>query len=226
MFFIQKIQGIKEGDKVLEIGPGSDPYFRSDVLLELEYNDDNDRVLQFGHQNKLKTTKKVVYYDGKIFPFKSSEFDYVICSHVLEHVDDLDLFLSEIFRVAKRGYFEFPLITYEYMYNIQAHLNYLRFDGDKLLVLKKNKTAIADFKEINLFFLETLRNGYSHAIVKMPELFIQGFEWDKPFKVEYLDNMQLLIPDYKDQIINYEGGPSIKSTFKLLIGLLKKKIYR
>jgi ubiquinone/menaquinone biosynthesis C-methylase UbiE len=181
-------------------------------------------VAQFGHHNKLQTTKKVVYYDGKKFPFEDSEFDYVICSHVLEHVDDVDLFLSEIFRVAKQGYFEFPLITYEYLYNVQAHLNYLRFDGEKLLLLKKNKTAIQDFKEINLFFLETLRNGFSHAIVKMPELFIQGFEWNKSFEVEYLKDIKLLMPDYQGQIIKYEFNPSIKSTFQLLLKLLKNKI--
>ena len=41
-------------------------------------------------------------------PFKDKEFDYVILSHVLEHVPNLLEFVSEIERVSKAGYIELP----------------------------------------------------------------------------------------------------------------------
>ena len=41
-------------------------------------------------------------------PFKDKEFDYVILSHVLEHVPNLLEFVSELERIAKAGYIELP----------------------------------------------------------------------------------------------------------------------
>jgi len=126
MFFPQRITKIKESDKVLEIGPGADPHPRSDVLLELEFESQEDYSRQFGHDRKLETKKKILFYDGKSFPFKDKEFDYVICAHVLEHVEDVESFLSELFRVSKRGYVEYPLAYYEYLYNFDVHLNFVK----------------------------------------------------------------------------------------------------
>ena len=37
MFFPEKIKCIKKTDKVLEIVPGNTPFYRSDVLLELKF---------------------------------------------------------------------------------------------------------------------------------------------------------------------------------------------
>src|SRR3989338_4698530 len=37
------------------------------------------------------------------YPFKKSEFDYVYCSHVLEHVNDLFKTLKELERITRTG---------------------------------------------------------------------------------------------------------------------------
>ena len=121
MFFAEKILSIKPSDKVLEIGPGATPYFRSDVFLEKEYETETELIAQSGHVGLLNTDKRVVTYDGFVFPFSNNEFDYVICSHVLEHVENVEMFLKEIQRVAKRGYLEFPTIYYDYIYNFPEH---------------------------------------------------------------------------------------------------------
>lgn len=41
-------------------------------------------------------------------PFKDKEFDFVYCSHVLEHVVDPIRACRELMRVARRGYIETP----------------------------------------------------------------------------------------------------------------------
>ncbi|MBN2349970.1 MAG: class I SAM-dependent methyltransferase [Bacteroidales bacterium] len=43
--------------------------------------------------------------DVQQMPFKSNEFDVVICNHVLEHVEDDTRAMSEILRVLKKGGF-------------------------------------------------------------------------------------------------------------------------
>jgi SAM-dependent methyltransferase len=184
MFFPQKIKNIRPGDRVLEIGPGSDPHPRSDVLLELKYGTDEDRKAQFGHGTGLQSDKKIVFYDGTIFPFADQSFEYVICSHVLEHVDNVEFFLKEIFRVASKGYMEYPLAYYEYLYNFDVHLNLLKFDQGILYCLKKEDTRLNDFKEIQSFYLNALRNGHSSHIDNLLPLMMEGFEWEHDFKVK------------------------------------------
>ncbi len=192
MFFPERITQIKLKDRVLEIGPGADPHPRSDVLLEMSFDDPTEYEKQFGHDRALATDKTVVFYDGRIFPFADKEFDYVICSHVLEHVPDPDLFLAEIFRVGKRGYFEYPLVYYEYMHNIDAHLNYLKFVNGRLCYMMKRDTPIDLFRPIQAFFLDALRKGYTRSINDMIDHLIEGFEWDAPFPIERVYDLPTL----------------------------------
>ena len=56
----------------------------------------------------------IVYDLDKIpYPFKDSEFDYVNCSHIIEHVAEPFEFLKEICRISKPGA-EIRIITPHY----------------------------------------------------------------------------------------------------------------
>ncbi len=139
MFFPERILSINEDDRVLEIGPGSKPHPRSDILLELNYKDNEERIAQFGCNQSLTTDKQILFYDGNKFPFKNKEFDYIICSHVLEHVDNVELFISELQRVGKKGYLEFPTVYYDYIFNFEVHLNFLLWDGSAIKWMRKSE---------------------------------------------------------------------------------------
>ena len=41
-------------------------------------------------------------------PFKDNEFDFVIASHVIEHVEDFEFFIKELEIKSKKGYIELP----------------------------------------------------------------------------------------------------------------------
>lgn len=116
---------------VLEVGAGGNPYPRANVLLDamestVERNEQqliNDRPLVLGLCEEL--------------PFKDKVFDYVIASHVLEHTDDPEKFLSELMRVGKAGYIETPEGWFEKMCPFTYHrLEVSNIEG-KLLIRKK-----------------------------------------------------------------------------------------
>ncbi len=190
MFFPERIINIKTTDKVLEIGPGADPYFRSDVLLEMRFEKEEEYQRQFGHTGSLQSNKPLVFYDGKKFPFSDKEFDYVICSHVLEHVPDVMGFLEEVFRVAGKGYFEYPLIYYEYLYNFDVHVNYLKFDGKNLNYMRKQDTPLDFFRPVQQFFYQSLQKGHVKLINDLLPLFMEGFEWEGRFSCTQVHQLE------------------------------------
>ncbi|MFQ6044045.1 MAG: class I SAM-dependent methyltransferase, partial [Candidatus Poribacteria bacterium] len=91
---------IDPADFVLEIGSGHDPKTRSDVLCDKFIDDDIQRG------GKIITDRPIVAADGQYLPFADKSFDYIICSHILEHVENPALLLNELMRVGYRGYIE------------------------------------------------------------------------------------------------------------------------
>lgn len=101
---------INKNDKVLEIGPGHNPTYRSNVIVEKFIDTNYHRcgdVKIYPHQT-------FVHADGEKLPFKDKEFDYVICNQVLEHVEHPEAFVKELCRVARRGYIETPSLLGEW----------------------------------------------------------------------------------------------------------------
>lgn len=188
MFFPERIRAIGPRDRVLEIGPGSKPHRRSDVLLEHSF-DDETALRQRGGTPPLKTSKEIVFYDGKDFPFKDKEFDYVICSHVIEHVTDVEKFCSEMFRVATKGYLEFPTVYYEYLYNFSVHLQLLNYRAGELRYMSKADSGLSAFAAIQSMFYRSLEMGSSDLVDDLKLLMFQGLEWDRPFPVRRVNSI-------------------------------------
>jgi len=234
MFFKNKIKNIRNADLVLEIGPGATPHFRSDVFLEKRFDTKEELIAQSGHVGLLQTEKKVVYYDGDIFPFEDKEFDYVICSHVLEHVMNPEIFIKEIVRVGKKGYIEFPTIYYEYLYNFPEHLNFLLYKEKTVKWLSKEKSSLSDFDGIQTFNRETLKRGYNTLIKENASIFVQGFEWfntiefAKASKIEELffsEEINIVLKDPKK--LDYSSLSTIKffsAKFVMLLNRFKRKL--
>ena len=65
-------------------------------------------------------------------PFKDKEFDFVISSHVIEHVQDVALFIKELERVSSKGYIELPTVLEDNLVfeNKKDHLWQMWFDDD------------------------------------------------------------------------------------------------
>ncbi|HSZ71256.1 MAG TPA: methyltransferase domain-containing protein [Cytophagaceae bacterium] len=222
MFFEERIKSIKETDKVLEIGPGATPHWRSDVFLERNYASTKEYIAQTGHVGELKTDKRIVFYDGGLFPFEEHEFDYVICSHVLEHVDNPELFLKEIQRVGKKGYLEFPTLYYDYIYNFPEHTMLLMYDGRCIHWMSKVESGLNQYKNVQAFFYRTCELEYYSLIGDLKEYFFQGFEWENTIlckKAQTLDELcydlhSLSIPQKEKQTGEKNRVQSFKSRVK------------
>jgi len=95
---------IRLNDEVLDIGSGNNPNSKATVLLDLYIKDSSHRSM---HELKIDE-RPFVNASIEYLPFRDKIFDYVICNHVLEHVDNPVKACQEIQRVGKKGYIECP----------------------------------------------------------------------------------------------------------------------
>ena len=110
-------------------------------------------------------SKKFIKITDKKLPFKDNEFDFVITSHVIEHVEDFQFFINEIERITKQGYIELPTrlgdnIVFE---NLTDHIWWFKYDDELNLLLasKKNQVlepfvSVSTAKKLENIFRESL----------------------------------------------------------------------
>jgi SAM-dependent methyltransferase len=194
MFFAQRIRSIPAGAKVLEIGPGSTPFAGATHYLELRMDTEEERIRQRGNVATVPRfgDKPLAFYDGGRFPFEDDAFDYVIASHVIEHVESPELFMREVFRVGcGRGYLEFPRITYEYMFDFDVHRHIISYDTAERLLsyVPKTELPFKAFEPVTAQLRPMLENNWMDVIKLNPDYFFQGFEFDAPFDIQRVNSL-------------------------------------
>ena len=142
--------------------------------------------------------KKFIRLTEKKLPFKDKEFDFVVASHVMEHVEDVEFFIKELERVSKKGYIELPTILEDNLVfeNKKDHLWHMDFDDveNKLLISKKVQ-----------YFEPVLTVA---TVKKMNEVFRTSF----------------VLELFWEDVIDYKINKAKKNTFKKIsvLNLLKK----
>jgi SAM-dependent methyltransferase len=120
---------------VLDVGSGDKPHWRADVLLD-RYSGSEHGVQRSG-QAAARLDRPMFDADAASMPFADQRFDYVICSHLLEHVTDPAAVIEELMRVAKAGYIEVPSITSAKISDFPSHLWWCDMvDGELVLTAK------------------------------------------------------------------------------------------
>jgi SAM-dependent methyltransferase len=142
LFIKMKELAPKLSGNLLDIGCGGKPYlnlFNVDSYVGLEFDTPESRLNNISDY----------YYDGKIFPFSNNSFDSVVCNQVLEHVEDPDYFLSEIYRILKphgKLILSVPFIWEEHL----KPTDYNRYSSFGLLhIFKMNKFHVVNIHKLN-----------------------------------------------------------------------------
>ena len=117
--------------KILDIGCGYRAHPKATIIADVQ------------DLSNYYKERKFIKVDGKKLPFKDQEFDYVIASHVIEHVEDFEIFIKELERVSSRGYIELPSrlgdnLVFE---NKTDHIWWFLYDDvtNKLIASKRNQ---------------------------------------------------------------------------------------
>ena len=120
--------------KVLDIGCGYTAHKNANVVCDVQ-----DLSSVYKEKDFVKLT-------SNILPFKDKEFDFVIASHVIEHVKDVEIFIKELQRVSSKGYIELPTklednLVFE---NKKDHIWHMEFDDDKNQLIISKKTQFLE----------------------------------------------------------------------------------
>ena len=94
--FVNKTLKENTNWKVVDIGCGYSANKNASVIADIQ-----DLSNFYKGKNFIKISEKKL-------PFKDKEFDFVIASHVIEHVEDFEFFVKELERISTKGYIELP----------------------------------------------------------------------------------------------------------------------
>ena len=194
---------------VLDVGSGGTPYPRSDVLL--------DRLTGAAHRcgDSMMIDRPAVFGDAEMMPFKDKAFDFVVASHILEHMSHPEKFLQELQRVSKAGYIETPNAAFERFFPYDIHcLEVMSIDG--VLHIHKKAQPVEDPFLGSLGFLENDAK-WKDLFVQRPDMFHVRFFWDSEIKFkihnpevacEWIEsiNEESEAGDAKDSYLAKEGG--------------------
>lgn len=109
-----------------------------------------------------KVDPKLIIKFGTVYdlPYKNNSFDLILCTEVLEHLDDPGKALSEILRVSKRHIlFSVPNEPFFMLSNLLRGKNLKRFGNDE-----------GHINHFTIYSLQKLlkRNGYKIKKLKLP----------------------------------------------------------
>ena len=139
--------------KILDIGCGYTAHSNASVICDVQ------------DLSNFYKDRKFIRLKEKTLPFKNKEFDFVIASHVIEHVTDVGYLIKELERVSTKGYIELPTILEDNLVfeNKKDHLWHMEFDDNKneLQISKKVQylepvITVSSIKKLSKYFRQSL----------------------------------------------------------------------
>jgi len=191
--FVNNTLSKKTDWKILDIGCGYRANKNASIIADIQ------------DLSNFYIDKNFIKINNKKLPFKDKEFDFVIASHVIEHVEDFEFFVKELERISTKGYLELPSrlgdnLIFE---NKNDHIWWFTYDDVNNQIIGSKRNQLVDpFMTVSMgkLFEEIFR-----------ESFVLELAWEE--KIEYKIDNQIRHEDFKKI-----------SFFKLIRKYLSKKI--
>lgn len=200
-FSYQRIWGnfdIEPHEKVLDIGSGAYPFPYATHLADLYEGETGHRA-----EPLVKDGRPFKVVNVENTPYDDQEFDFVYCSHVLEHVSDPARACEELMRIGKRGYIETPTRVSDIMLNFchlkEHHKWYIVMAGSILFFFEWDERERKD-TGCNDFF-KMLHSDYSNPFQTLfhanRSLFVNMMSWNNSFHYYIFDKSGTMIATNK-----------------------------
>lgn len=168
---------------VLDIGCGQSPYkFLLTDKKTKYFGIDISDADSFGYNNS-----EITHFDGRNIPFEKEMFDGVICTEVLEHVQDYQYLIDEMYRTTTQNASAIVTVPWSARYHYIPN-DYFRYTPSSL------KTMFGKFSEVRI-----TPRGTDFSVVgsKLIVIFFRGFfptqKWRYIFLPFYIIGLPLLI---------------------------------
>lgn len=152
---VKKVLESIVGETVLDAGSGRG--FLAKKIVETM----NIKVtgIDINISEKLKKCSNPSFIEGNIevLPFSDKSFDTIICSHTLEHVQNIDGAIKELRRIARKRLIIIVPKQREYKYTFDLHLHFFPYVFS-LQKIMKNINAQCFAIDNDLFYLEDIKN--------------------------------------------------------------------
>ncbi len=209
------------GEKIMDLGCGTGYYLfllsSLSVKLDLVGFDNDKKALDEAKESLKERNIKFILGDSRILPFRENSFDKIVASEVLEHIEDDEKALSEIYKILKpNGLFVIstPSINYPFFWDpinwtlqhlFNAHIqkgffsgiwnNHMRLYGKKDLEIKFKNAGfeIEDSKELTFWCLP-----FNHYLINL----IARLLYDVKISPKIADNLSKFKNTKKPLIIN------------------------
>lgn len=188
---------IAPSDLVLDIGAGGWPFKRANHLADKFPDTTTHRV-----EAMVRDDRPFFEVDLERLSFSEHAYDFVFCSHVLEHLDNPGQAMRELMRVGRRGYIEVPTRLSDAMFNFTRLPNHHRWHGmvlgDTLVLVEWNDW---ERRDLGNHFFDALHSPYKNAFQDFFErnrdLFFASYHWN--------DSIKFLIIDKQGRVVDSSG---------------------
>jgi SAM-dependent methyltransferase len=184
---------IAPNDLVLDIGAGGWPFKRANHLADKFPDKTTHRV-----ETMVRDERPFFEVDLESLFFGDQAYDFVFCSHVLEHLDKPGQAMRELMRVGRRGYIEVPTRLSDAMFNFTRLPNHHRWHGmvlgDTLVLVEWNDW---ERRDLGNHFFDALHSPYKNAFQDFFErnrdLFFASYHWHDSIKFLIIDNQGCVV---------------------------------